>query len=335
MDVLHAMKVFARVVETKSFTRTAETLDIPRPRVTVIVQGLEAHLKVRLLQRTTRSLNLTPDGAAYYEQCVRVLADIDEIESSFSHQVRTARGKLRVDMPGALGRNIVVPALNDFNQKFPEIDLMLGLGDKTVDLVQEGIDCVIRIGTLQDSSLVARRIGIYQGVTIASPEYLRRAGTPQTIDDLQDHTTINYCWGRTGRVMPLTFDVDGKMVEVKMRGTMMVNDAEAYFNSALAGLGIVQGSKFLAIPHLESGALVEILSQWKPLPMPISIVYPHNRHLSSTVRAFVDWIADLFQTSPLLSTNGEADARCLPVSVGEFGSGDGEIADGEADVVTS
>ena len=242
MDIVLAMKVFARVVETNSFTRAAETLDMPRARVTVVVQSLEAHLKTRLLQRTTRSLNLTPDGAAYYERCVRVLADIDDIEGAFLGKQRSPRGKLRVDMPGALGRVIVMPALGDFHERYPEIDLMLGLGDKPLDLVQEGIDCVVRIGTLQDSSLVARRVGVYQAVTVASPAYLDKAGTPQTLADLANHRAVNYYWPRTGRIMPLAFEADnGEVAEVKMSGSIAVNDAEAYLRGALSGLGIAPG----------------------------------------------------------------------------------------------
>lgn len=315
MDIVLAMRVFSRVVETKSFARAAETLDMPRARVTVTIESLEAHLKTRLLQRTTRSLNLTPDGAAYYERCVRVLADIDDIESSFLGKERAPRGKLRVDMPGALGRLIVMPALGDFHEDYPEIDLVLGLGDKPLDLMQEGIDCVVRIGTLQDSTLVARRVGVYQGVTVASPGYLEKAGTPRTLAELANHRAVNYYWGRTGRIMPFTFETEGKVVEVKMRGSIAVNDAEAHLGSALHGLGIVQGARFMALPYLESGALVEILSQWKPPPLPISAVYPHNRHLSATVRAFIDWIAELFRDSPLLSSTPEAEARCRPASI--------------------
>ncbi|CAD6555554.1 HTH-type transcriptional regulator PgrR [Paraburkholderia hiiakae] len=316
MDIVVAMKVFARVVQTNSFTRAAETLDMPRARVTVVVQSLEAHLKTRLLQRTTRSINLTPDGAACYERCVRVLADIDDIESAFLGKQRSPRGKLRVDMPGALGRLIVMPALGDFHERYPEIDLMLGLGDKPVDLVQEGIDCVVRIGTLQDSSLVARRVGVYQAVTVASPAYLDKAGTPQTLAELANHRAVNYYWPRTGRIMPLMFEADrGEVTEVKMSGSIAVNDAEAYLRGALSGLGIAQGARLIALPYLESGALVEILSPWKPPTLPISAVYPHSRHLSATVRAFIDWIAELFRTNPLISSTPEAEARCLPTSV--------------------
>jgi LysR family transcriptional regulator for bpeEF and oprC len=313
MDIVLAMRVFTRVVETNSFTRAAETLDMPRARVTVTVQALEARLKTRLLQRTTRSLNLTPDGAAYYERCLRVLADIDDIESSFLGK-RTPRGRLRVDMPGALGRLVVMPALGEFHERYPEIDLILGLGDKPLDLVQEGIDVVVRIGTLQDSSLVARRIGIYEAVTVASPAYLEKAGTPTTLAELANHRTVNYYWSRTGRIMPLTFEANGEAVEVKMRGAIAVNDAEAYFRSALNAFGIVQGARFLALPYLQSGALIEILSPWKPPPLPISAVYPHNRHLSASVSAFIDWIAELLRNSPLFASTPDADARCRPTS---------------------
>lgn len=162
------MQVFTRVVDTNSFSRAADTLNLPRASVTTIIQNLEAHLNVRLLQRTTRRLNLTPDGAAYYERCVRILADIEEAEGSFSHNGKGPHGKLRVDMPDAIGRLIVMPQLCDFHSRYPDIELMMGFGDKPVDLIQEGVDCVIRVGTLQDSSLVVRRIGVFQGVTVAA-----------------------------------------------------------------------------------------------------------------------------------------------------------------------
>ncbi|MDR5762599.1 LysR family transcriptional regulator [Caballeronia sp. LZ035] len=314
MDRLQAMQVFTRVVDTNSFSRAADTLNLPRASVTTIIQNLEAHLNVRLLQRTTRRLNLTPDGAAYYERCVRILADIEEAEGSFSNNGKGPHGKLRVDMPGAIGRLIVMPQLCDFHTRYPDIELMMGFGDKPVDLIQEGVDCVIRVGTLQDSSLVARRIGVFQGVTVAAPQYLERHGTPRTIDDLQDHTAVNYFSSRTGRVMDMDFVVDDKTVEVKMRGMIAVNDAEAYLSCGLKGVGIIQVPRFMALPHLRAGELIEVLPQWNPLPMPISAVYPHNRHLSPKVRVFVDWAAELFERCPLLQGQKDAEDRCLPTS---------------------
>ena len=314
MDRLQGMKVFTRVVETNSFTRAAETLDLPRASVTTIIQNLEAHLKVRLLQRTTRRLSLTADGAAYYERCVRILADIEETESSLSQAQRAPRGKLRVDMPSALGKLVVMPKIDEFHERYPDIDLMVGFGDRPVDLIQDGVDCVIRIGTLQDSSLVARRIGVFQRMTVASPLYLEQHGTPQSIDDLQDHVAVNYFLSRTGRVMDWNFVVDQQTVEVKMRGKIAVNDAEAYVASGLKGVGMLQAPRFMALPHLRSGELVEVLSDWKPQPMPISAVYPHNRHLSPTVRVFVDWVAEMFGRCPLFSGQEEVERHCLPTT---------------------
>jgi LysR family transcriptional regulator for bpeEF and oprC len=300
MDRLQAMKVFTRVAETGSFSRAADSMALPRASATIIIQQLEAHLKVRLLHRTTRRLSLTPDGAAYYERCARILADIDEAESAFVIGTQGPRGKLRIDMPSSLGRSVVMPSLYEFHTRYPDIDLMLGFNDKPIDLIQESVDCVIRIGELQDSTMVARRLGDYRMVTVASPEYLERYGTPLTIDDLDQHAAVHYFWGRNGRLMDSTFVVDGRTVAVKMRGKIAVNDTEAYVASSVKGFGIVQAPYHLACAHLRAGELVEVLAQWKPPPMPISAVYPHNRHLSPAVRVFVDWVAALFDGSELM-----------------------------------
>jgi LysR family transcriptional regulator for bpeEF and oprC len=301
MDLLQAMKVFVRVVGTNSFSRAADTLDMTRGSVTVIIQQLEAHLKTRLLQRTTRRLSLTPDGAAYYERCVRILADIEEAEHFLTTASQGPRGKLRIDMPTAVGRRLVMEGLYQFHALYPDIELMIGFGDKPVDLIQESVDCVIRVGTLPDSNMVARRIGVYQPVTVASPAYIARHGQPQTLDDLKDHNAVNFFWGRNGRLMDLTFRADGRDVVVKMTGNMAVNDTETYLESSLRGLGIIQAPRFMALPYLQSGELIELLQQWKPASMPISVVYPQNRHLSPTVRVFVDWVAELFEKNPLVS----------------------------------
>ncbi len=313
MDRVQAMTVFTRVVETGSFSRAADALDLPRPSVTVIIKQLEAHLKVRLLQRTTRRLSLTPNGAAYYERCVRILAEIEETESSLTDSSRGPAGKLRVDIPGGIGRMILMPKLYDFHAQFPDIELMVGFGDRPIDLIQEGVDCVIRVGALRDSSLVARRLGLYQGVTVASPDYIRRNGEPRSIDDLKAHTAVNYFWGRNGRVMEMTFMVDGEAVNIRMRGNIAVNDAEAYLSGALKGIGIVQAPRAMAWPYLQSGELIELLPQWKPQSMPISAVYPHNRHLSPTVRVFIDWVADMFDGHPQFASQ-DVHGETTPLS---------------------
>lgn len=298
MDRLQAMQVFTRVVDTSSFTKAAETLSLPRASVTTIIQNLEAFLGVRLMHRTTRRLSLTPDGAAYYERCVRILADVEETEASFQANNRKPHGKLRIDMPGSIGRLLVIPSLCEFHTRYPDIDLQLGLSDRPVDLLQEGVDCVIRVGALQDSSLVARRVGLFECVTVASPDYLERHGEPQTIDDLNQHKAVNYFSSRTGRTIDWTFLIDGKEVEMKMEGIVSVNDADAYVTCGIEGFGLIQPPLFMVLPHLREGRLKEVLPGVKPLPMPISVVYPHSRHLSPKVRVFVDWVAEVFDRCP-------------------------------------
>lgn len=315
MDRLQAMQVFTKVIDSNSFSRAADALDMPRASVTTIIQNLEAFLGVRLIQRTTRRLSLTEDGSAYYERCLRLLADLEETEASFREASRGPRGKLRIDMPGSIGKLVVMPRLCEFHTRYPDIDLMIGLGDRPLDLIQEGIDCVIRVGTLADSTLVARRIGVFQGLTAASPAYLKIHGEPKTLEELENHQAVHYFSSRTGRTLDCDFLVDGKTVGVKMKGPVAVNDAEAYLTCGIEGLGIVQVPRFMALPYLRDGSLKEILTRWKPLPMPISAVYPHNRHLSPKVRVFVDWVAQLFDACPLLSGQENASDLCLPTCV--------------------
>jgi len=299
MDRFQAMQVFTAVVDANSFTRAADNLNLPRTTVTTIVQGLESLLQVRLLNRTTRRISLTPDGAAYYERCVRILAEVDETEASFRNVTRGPQGRLRIDVPASIGRLLLLPNLCDFYSKYPDIELVMGMGDRPVDMVQEAVDCVIRVGDLQDSSMVARRIGTFQAITCGAPIYFERHGMPHTLADLQQHQSVHYFSSRTGRTIDWDFMVDGAPQEVKMAGKLSVNDGDAYVACAVQGFGLVQAPLYMVQPYLEDGRLVEVLSQWKAVPMPISVVYLHNRHLSPKVRAFVDWVAELFATCPL------------------------------------
>lgn len=300
MDRFQAMQVFTRVVDANSFTRAADTLGLPRATVTTIIQNLEALLQVRLLNRTTRRISLTPDGAAYYEHCARILGEVEETESSFRDAAKGPKGRLRVDVPSIIGRQILIPRLCEFHERYPEVELVIGMGDRMVDLVREAVDCVIRAGELQDSTLVARRIGNIEMISCASPDYLERFGVPQSIDDLQQHLAVQYFSQRTGRNLDWDFIVDDQPVMVKMRGNVSVNDAEAYVACALQGFGLIQPARFTVLPYLESGALVEVLPQLSTSPLPISVAYMQNRHLSPKVRAFVDWVAELFSACPLL-----------------------------------
>lgn len=300
MDRFQAMQVFTRVVDANSFTRAAESLGLPRTTVTTTIQSLESLLKVRLLNRTTRRLSLTPDGAAYYERCVRILADLDETEASFRNVARGPSGKLRIDVPASIGRLILIPHLCEFYSRYPDIELAIGMGDRPVDMVQEAVDCVIRVGELRDSTMVARRIGTFQMLTCAAPSYLERHGEPRAIEDLENHHAVHYFSSRTGRTIEWDFIVDGVTTEVKVKGVVSVNDADAYVACALQGFGMIQPARYMVKPYLDSGQLREVMSEWSSSPMPISVVYLHNRHLSPKVRAFVDWVAELFGRCPLL-----------------------------------
>ncbi|WP_026685702.1 LysR family transcriptional regulator [Azovibrio restrictus] len=305
MDRFQAMKVYMAVVDARSFSRAADNLSLPRATVTTTIQNLENLLRVRLLNRTTRSVSLTPDGAAYYERCARLLSDLEEMEAAFRDVAQRPQGRLRIDVPTIIGRLILIPKLCEFRQRYPDIELVIGMGDRPVDLVQEAVDCVIRGGELIDSTLVARRIGSINFVTCGAPAYFERHGTPQMLAELQEHQAVHYFSARTGRIIDWDHLVDGQLQHVKVPGSIAVNDAEAYMALALQGFGLVQAARFMALPYLERGELIEILPQWRPEPLPISVLYPQNRHLSPKVRAFSDWAAELFAQCPLLSGRDE------------------------------
>lgn len=303
MDRVQAMEVFTRVVDANSFTRAAEQLGMPRASVTTTIQNLEGLLGVRLMNRTTRRLSLTPEGAAYYEHCIRIIADIAETDASFQAGNRKPGGALRVHMPTSLGHHLVIPAMQEFHRRYPDITLDLMLADRPVDPVEEGIDCMIRAGVLEDSSMVARRVGILKRVTCASPEYLERFGVPRDLDDLASHRSVNFRVIHGARPMPWIIMVDGKPTEVRMNGVVTVNDSEAYVRCGIEGFGLIQPMLFMVSGQLLDGSLVEVLPQFQPKPKPVSIVYPNNRHLSAKVRVFAEWVSELFESTPALAGN--------------------------------
>ncbi|RYF42957.1 MAG: LysR family transcriptional regulator [Comamonadaceae bacterium] len=302
MDQIQSMRVFARVVEAGTFTKAAESLSLPKGTVTKLVQHLEARLKVRLLNRTTRRVTVTPDGAAYYERTARLLNDLDDIEASMSNAQATPSGRLRVDVGTSVASMVIIPALPEFYRRFPDIQLDLGVSDRPVDLISDNVDCVIRGGDLIEQSLVARRIGNLALVTVATPAYLQQHGVPAHPDELDGprHRTINYFSARTGRPFPHVFEKDGETLEIAGRYQLSVNESNAHTAAVLSGLGVSQAVLFAIAPHLESGAVVEILPEWRHPTIPVHVVYPPNRHLSAKVRAFVDWAAELFARHPHL-----------------------------------
>lgn len=293
------MQVFVRVVEANGFTRAAESLQMPKASVTTLIQQLEARLGIKLLNRTTRHVSVTADGAAYYERCVRILADIEETEQALSNVRRAPAGRLRVDVPAFAGRALFAPALPDFFARYPEIRLEMGCTDRPIDLLEEGVDCVVRGGPLPDSSgYIARRVGELEMITCATPGYLERHGVPQTPADLVRHRHVNYFSSKTGRIFDFDFERDGERVAFPVDGLIAVNDSNAYLAIGLTGLGIMQMPRYAVREELADGRLVRILPEWRSDPIPIHVMYPQNRHLSNKVRIFVDWVAELFADLP-------------------------------------
>jgi DNA-binding transcriptional LysR family regulator len=306
MDKLSAMQAFVRVVEAGTFTKAADLLDAPKPTVTRLVQSLEKQLDTKLLHRTTRRVTVTPDGAAYYDRAVRLLGELDDLESSMSRAKAAPRGRLRVDLPASAAMSLIIPALPDFHARYPDIQLDLGVSDKPVDLVSENVDCAVRGGTLTDPSLVARRIGEVQVVTCATPDYLKRHGVPKHPADLEKgHTMVRFASPKTGRFFPVVLTRGSDEVAVNPQHAMSANDANACLALALAGLGVTRVMGFLARPHIASGLLVPVLPEWTSVPAPVYVVYPPNRHLSLKVRVFVDWVAELFAKHRLLQSNAK------------------------------
>lgn len=294
MDRFDTMLAFTRVVELKSFTKAATSLNLPKATVSAQVIALEKRLRVKLLNRTTRHVSVTPDGAGYYERAVRLLSELDETEASVSHAAMSPKGRLRVDVPGSVGRRIIAPALDDFFARYPEIDLELGCTDRPVDLVHEGIDCVIRGGDIHDESLVARRLGDFRMLTYAAPSYLAKHGEPKDLEELERHQVIAFASPKTGKVFPLTYEKDD--VQTIMHGIqrVSVNDIDSCAAAACSGIGLLQLPAFIAKEYVASGQLVSILENYPSEKIPMWILYPPNRHLSTKVRAFAEWTAELF-----------------------------------------
>jgi LysR family transcriptional regulator for bpeEF and oprC len=295
---MQAMKAFVRVVEAGTFTRAAESLRIPKPTVTKLVQELERHLRVKLLNRTTRRVSVTPDGSAYYERVTRLLGDLDDIESSVSHAQKNPLGRLRVDCGAAVASMILLPALPKFFAQYPDIRVELGVSDRPADLIGENIDCVIRGGPLRDSGLVARHIGDLPFMTCATRDYLDRHGTPTHPTDLErGHVIAGYFFAGSGRVRPLEFLRDAHRMDIAPNPRIAVNESTAHLISLRSGIGIGQVLAFMVTHTNARNELVPVLEEWQPPPLPVHLLYPANRHLSTKLRVFVDWVAELFAMS--------------------------------------
>lgn len=296
MDRLDVMRLFMRIVERESFTQAAEDMNLPRSTATDVIKALETRLGVRLLHRTTRQVSPTPEGETYYRRCRHIVADIEDAETAFGN-VRP-RGTLRVDVHGTLARHFLLPSLPAFFATYPDIELHMSEGDRLVDPVREGMDCVLRVGELRNSEMVVKHLGVLEEVTLAAPAYLAAHGIPAHPDALADsHFMVGFQSSLRGRILPLEFMIDGKPRDIVLPLHMAVNAAESYVSAARAGLGIIQIPRYHAAQDIGTGSLVEVLSSFPPAPSPVSLLYPHNRQMSPRVRVFINWLAEIFRTA--------------------------------------
>jgi DNA-binding transcriptional LysR family regulator len=294
MDRFDTMQLFTRIVDLGSFTQAAAALDLPRATATHAIKQLEARLQVRLLERTTRQVRTTVDGQAFYERCRHLLHELEDAESSLAQHAINPRGRLRIDIHGAPANDIVLPRIGEFHARYPNIELAIGSGDRLVDLVREGVDCVVRAGEPKDSLLVTRRLALIPQVTCASPGYLAAHGTPLQPSDLAQHWGVNFFSSSRAGVFPYVFEVDGRIEEHLMKGWISVNSADSYKTCAEQGCGIIQVPRYGVEERLRKGTLVEILAHAPCPPMLYSVLYPHHRLLSPRVRVFIDWVTHCF-----------------------------------------
>jgi DNA-binding transcriptional LysR family regulator len=292
MDRFEAMRVFTRVVERRSFSLAADDLGLPRSTVTDAVKALEARLGVRLIERTTRQVRATLDGEAHYRRCLSLIADLEDAEGAFGGA--RPKGLLRLEVQGTLARHFLLPNLPGFFEQYPEIEINMSESDRWVDLIREGVDCVLRFGHLPDSDMIARQVVELERLTCAAPNYLARYGTPTDLAALDGHRMIGLRSLTTGRLRPMEFLVDGQLREIPLPVIMSVTGPESYLATARLGLGLFQVPRFHAEDDLARGTLVQVLAGYPPPAVPVSLLYPRNRQLAPRVRVFIDYVMRAF-----------------------------------------
>jgi DNA-binding transcriptional LysR family regulator len=295
MDRFDALQVFVRVVEAGSFTKAAQTLQMSKTTVTQLVQQLEARLRVKLLNRTTRTVKVTAEGAAYYQRAVQLLSDLEDADSSVSRASALPKGRLRVDVPSPLARILLMPALPAFHARYPDIQLDMGVSDRNVDVIRDNVDCVVRGGQLTDLSLTARRVGDLALGIYAAPSYLAHAGRPSHPREIEGthHRIVGFLRSSRGTVASVEMRSGGERVEVQGRYVVAVDDGNAYLAAGLAGMGILWLPRYMADSHVKAGELHPLFEGWQMDPMPLYVAYPPNRHVSAKLRVFIDWISEL------------------------------------------
>ncbi|MDB5802315.1 MAG: LysR family transcriptional regulator [Rhodocyclales bacterium] len=295
MNSLEAMAIYLRVAELNSFTQAADSLGVTKASISGAIKQLETLLGTRLLHRTTRIVKMTHDGLIFYERCRDMLADVEELHTMFQQGDGAISGRLRVDMPIILARDIVIPQLPTFLNIYPRVEVELSSTDRRVDLVREGFDCVIRVGNLSDSSLIARPLGRFHQINCASPDYLRRCGVPQSLGDLSAHKLIHYLPSFGGKPDGFEYRVGEQYRTLEMASTVSVNNSDAYLAACVAGLGIIQTPAIGVRELIEQGKLVTMLPEYLAAPMPVSLVYVNRRHLPKRTQSFMNWIMEIMR----------------------------------------
>lgn len=290
MDRLQTLAIYQRVCESHSFTKAAVSLNLPRSTVTQAIQRLEQQLNMQLLQRTTRQVRLTESGTAVLEKARQLLADWDELAGLFAEDHQPS-GVLRISVPTHFARMLIIPALAEFRQRYPGIELNIGVTDSRVDLLESGVDLVLRAGPLNDSNLIGRDLGAIPIVTLASPGYLQQFGVPLCPDDLNEHQMVGYVLPSSGRVEPLEFLLEGKYQKLMLPHPITTNGSDAYIAAGLAGMGLVQVPVYGIAQYLQQGLLQRVLADYPPSAMPIAMLYPKNRNTSQRLQVFIDWLS--------------------------------------------
>lgn len=297
MDFSRHLRIFVTVVDSGSFARAAEALRMARPSVTNAISALEKQVGARLLQRTTRRISLTGEGELFYDRATRLLTDINEAQNLFGGSSVSPKGRLRVDIPVALGRSLIIERIPAFQALYPDVDLILGVSDQPVDLLADGVDCVLRLGELAPTSMIARKLASIIMVVCGSPSYLAAHGMPETVEDLRHHRAVNYFSGRGHRSIAWSLPGDTGIPQFTVPSGIMVNDTEAFIACALNGLGLIQVPGLVVAEHLASGKLVEVLPAMRAIRRPVSIMYPNRQHLAPQVRAFIEWASAIVRSA--------------------------------------
>lgn len=297
MDRFDRLQLFVRIVERRSFSAAAADSGLARSTATEAIKQLERDVGARLLERTTRHVTPTLDGQAFYQRCLSILSEVEEAESVFRDD--RPRGLLRIDANTLLTRTFLLPHLPDFLERYPLIDLHLGQGDRLVDLVREGVDCVIRAGEPADSGMIMRRLAMIEEVTCASPAYLEKHGVPTAPESLEGHNMVGFVSSRSGEILPLEFTVDGKPRETVLPTRVTANNSDTMHDLARMGFGLIQAPRYRFQQDFDNGILVEVMQDYPPTPTPLSALYPQNKQLAPRLRVFLNWAAEIFSAAKL------------------------------------